>query len=288
MTPLRQRMIEEMHLRNYSKHSIAAYLSAVSRLANFYGRRPDRLSREQIRSFLVDLVEVKQVSWPYYQQVLAALRFFYRHVIRRGEVVEDIRGPRPAKTLPVVLSPAEVARFFRAIPSLKQRTILMIAYGAGLRVGEVVQLRLSDIDRERRVIHVRQGKGKKDRYTMLSPALAEMLDRYLWAARPEDLLFTTRRPDRPITTSTVQRYCLAARQAAGIDKQISPHTLRHSFATHLLEAGTDLRVIQVLLGHASPRTTAIYTHVSTDMIGKTCSPLDRLPGAEADVDTGDE
>jgi site-specific recombinase XerD len=263
-------------------------VSAVYRLANFYGRRPDRLSREEIRNFLVDLVEVKQVSWPYYQQLLAALRFFYRHVVRRGEVVEDIRGPRPAKTLPVVLSPAEVARFFRAIPSLKQRTILMLAYGAGLRVGEVVQLRLSDIDRQRRVIHVRQGKGKKDRYTMLSPALAEMLDRYLWAAQPEDLLFTTRRPDRPITPSTVQRYCIAARRAAGIDKQISPHTLRHSFATHLLEGGTDLRVIQVLLGHASPRTTAIYTHVSTAMIGKTCSPLDRLPSEEADADAGNE
>jgi integrase/recombinase XerD len=282
MTPLRKRMIEEMHLRNYSQHSIAAYVSAVYRLANYFGRRPDRLSREEIRAFLVDLVEEKRVSWPYYQQVLAALRYFYRHVVRRGEVVDDIRGPRPAKTLPVVLSPAEVARFFHAIPSLKQRTILMLAYGAGLRVSEVVQLRLSDIDRQRRVIHVRQGKGKKDRYTMLSPALLEMLDRYLWAAQPEDLLFTTRCQDRPITRSTVQRYCQMAQQAAGLDKRISPHTLRHSFATHLLEAGTDLRVIQVLLGHASPRTTAIYTHVSTALIGKTRSPLDRLPSAESD------
>jgi len=285
MTPLRQRMIEEMHLRNYSKHSIAAYVSAVYRLANHYGRSPDRLSREEIRDFLVDLVEEQHVSWPYYQQVLAALRYFYRHVVRRGEVVDDIRGPRPAKTLPVVLSPAEVARFFRAIPSLKQRTILMLAYGAGLRVGEVVQLRLSDIDRERRVIRIRQGKGKKDRYTLLSPALVDMLDRYLWAAQPQDLLFTTRRPDRPITPSTVQRYCLLARQAAGLDKRISPHTLRHSFATHLLEAGTDLRVIQVLLGHASPRTTAIYTHVSTALIGKIRSPLDRLPSAQLDAET---
>jgi integrase/recombinase XerD len=286
MTPLRQRMIEEMHLRNYSKHSIAAYVSAVYRLANHYGRRPDRLSREEIRAFLVDLVEEKRVSWPYYKQVLAALRYFYRHVVCRGEVVDDIRGPRPAKTLPVVLSPAEVARFFRAIPSLKQRTILMLAYGAGLRVGEVVELRLSDIDRERRVIRIRQGKNKKDRYTLLSPALIEMLDRYLWAAQPEDLLFTTRRPDRPITRSTVQRFCQAARQAAGLDKRISPHTLRHSFATHLLEAGTDLRVIQVLLGHASPKTTAIYTHVSTALIGKTRSPLDMLPSAEPDVESG--
>jgi integrase/recombinase XerD len=277
MTPLRRRMIEDMRMRNFSKHTIAAYVSAVYRLANHYHRSPDQLNREEIRAFLVDLVEQKQVSWPYYTQILAALRFFFRHVLRRGEVVEDVRGPRPEKRLPVVLSAEEVARFFKAIPSLKHRTILMLAYGAGLRIGEAVCVRISDIDRQRKVIRVQQGKGKKDRYAMLSPALLEMLDRYCWAARPEDLLFTTRFKDRPITDSTVQRACIQARQDAGIDKRISPHTLRHSFATHLLEAGTDLRVIQVLLGHASPKTTAIYTHVSTALIGKTVSPLDTLP-----------
>ena len=277
MTPLRQRMIEDMRMRDFSKHTIAAYVSAVYRLAQHYGRSPDRLDREQIRAFLLDLVEQKQVSWPYYKQVLAALRFFYRHVLRRGEVVEDIRGPRPQKRLPVVLSAREVAQFFKAIPSLKHRTILMLAYGAGLRIGEAVRVRVADIDRQRQVLRVQQGKGKKDRYTLLSPALLEMLDRYCWAAQPQDLLFTTRFKDRPITDSTVQRVCIQAQKEAGIDKRISPHTLRHSFATHLLEAGTDLRVIQVLLGHASPRTTAIYTRVSTALIGKTGSPLDALP-----------
>lgn len=277
MTPLRERMIEDMKMRNYSEHTIAAYVSGVYRLAMFYHKSPDQLGREEIRAFLVDLVDKKKVAWSYYKQVLAALRFFYRHVLRRGEVVEDVRGPRPAKRLPVVLSVAEVARFFKAIPSLKHRTILMLAYGAGLRIGEAVRVRVSDIDRERKVLRVEQGKGKKDRYTVLSPALLEILDRYCWAARPEDLLFTTRFRDRPITDSTVQRVCVQARKDAGIDKQISPHTLRHSFATHLLEAGTDLRVIQVLLGHASPKTTAIYTHVSTALIGKTRSPLDALP-----------
>lgn len=277
MTPLRKRMIEDMRMRNFSKHTIAAYISAVSRLANHYHRSPDKLGREEIRAFLVDLVEQKHVSWPYYKQVLSALRFFYRYVLRQGEVVEDIRGPRRERKLPIVLSVQEVARFFKAIPSLKHRTILMLAYGAGLRIGEAVRVRLSDIDRERKVLHVRQGKRKKDRQTLLSPGLLEILDRYCWAARPEDLLFTTRFKDRPITDSTVQRVCVQARKDAGIDKQISPHTLRHSFATHLLEAGTDLRVIQELLGHASPRTTAIYTHVSTALIGKTVSPLDALP-----------
>lgn len=277
MTPLRRRMIEDMRMRDFSEHTIAAYVSAVYRLANYYHRSPDKLEREEIRAFLVDLVEQKQVSWPYYKQVLAALRFLYRHVLRRGEVVEDVRGPRPQKRLPIVLSVQEVARFLRAVTSLKHRTILMLAYGAGLRIGEAVRVRLSDIDRERKVLRVQQGKGKKDRYTVLSPAMLEMLERYCWAARPEDLLFTTRFKDRPITDSTVQRVCIQAQKDAGIDKRISPHTLRHSFATHLLEAGTDLRVIQVLLGHASPKTTAIYTHVSTALISKTVSPLDRLP-----------
>jgi site-specific recombinase XerD len=270
-------MIEDMRIRNYSEHSIAAYVSAVYRLAAYHHRSPDQLDRDEIRAFLVDLVEQKRASWPYYKQVLAALRFLYRHVLRRGEVVDDIRGPRSEKRLPVVLSAEEVARFFKAIPSLKHRTILMLAYGAGLRIGEAVRVRLTDIDRQRKLIRVAQGKGKKDRYTMLSSALLEMLDRYCWAARPEDLLFTTRFKDRPITESTMQRVCIQARSDAGIDKRISPHTLRHSFATHLLEAGTDLRVIQVLLGHASPKTTAIYTHVSTALIGKTVSPLDKLP-----------
>ena len=277
MTPLRQRMIEDMKIRDYSSHTTAAYVSAVYRLAAFYHKSPDKLGREEVRAFLVDLVDQKKVTWAYYKQVLAALRFLYRHVLRQGEVVEDVRGPRPEKRLPVVLSKDEVARFFKAIPSLKHRTILMLAYGAGLRIGEAVQVRVSDIDRQRKVLRVQQGKGKKDRYTVLSPALLEMLDRYCWAARPEDLLFTTRFKDRPITDSTVQRVCIQAQKDAGLDKRVSPHTLRHSFATHLLEAGTDLRVIQVLLGHASPKTTAIYTHVSTALIGKTVSPLDALP-----------
>lgn len=277
MTSLRKRMIEEMQIRNYSERTIAVYVSAVYRLATFYHKSPDKLDREDIRAFLVDLVEEKKVSWSYYKQILAALRYFYRYVLRRGEVVDDIRGPRSQKTLPVVLSVAEVARFFKAIVSLKHRTILMTAYGAGLRVGEAVQLRVSDIDSQRMVIRVRQGKGKKDRYTMLSTALLEMLRRYWWAARPEDLMFTTRSKDRPITRSTVQRVCKQAQKDAGISKDITPHTLRHSFATHLLESGTNLRVIQVLLGHASPQTTAIYTRVSTELIGKTVSPLDVLP-----------
>ncbi len=170
----------------------------------------------------------QKVAWAYYKQALAALRYFYRYVVRQGEVVEDVLGPRSEKKLPVVLSPAEVARFFHAIPSLKYRTVLMIAYGAGLRISEAIAVRLADIDRERQVLRVRQGKGKKDRYTTLSPALLAMIDRYCWAAQPEDLLFTTRWKDRPITDSTLQRAGKAAQQAAGLDKATiarSPITL---------------------------------------------------------------
>lgn len=161
MTPLRQRMIEDMKIRDYSAHTVAAYVSAVYRLAKYHHKSPDKLGREEIRTFLVDLVEQKKVTWPYYKQVLAALRFLCRHVLHRGEVVEDVRGPRPEKRLPVVLSVHEVARFFKAIPSLKHRTILMLAYGAGLRIGEAVRVRLSDIDRERKVIRGTRPHGAR-------------------------------------------------------------------------------------------------------------------------------
>ncbi len=262
MSPLRKRMIEDMKIRDYSEHTISAYVSAVYRLAAFYHKSPDKLGREEVRAFLVDLVEDKKVSWPYYRQVLAALRFLYRHVLRRGEVVEDVRGPRPEKKLPIVLSVEEVSRFFKALPSLRHRTILMLAYGAGLRVGEAVRVRLADIDRQRKVLRVSQGKGKKDRYTILSPAMLEMLDRYCWAARPEDLLFTTRSKDRPIAVSTVQGVCKQAQRDAGIDKTITPHTLRHSFAIHCVKRGMTIERLQKILGHSSPTTTSVYLQYS--------------------------
>jgi integrase/recombinase XerD len=197
-------------------------------------------------------------------------------VLEQGELVEDIRAPRPERRLPVVLSFEEVHRFFAAIPSFKHRTLLMFAYAAGLRVSEAARVRVSDIDSQRMVIRVVLGKRKKDRYTILSPLLLEMLRHYWWAARPKDYLFPGRGKSGHVTSSSVQRACLDAQAASGLAKEVTPHTLRHSFATHLLEAGTDLRVIQVLLGHASPRTTALYTHVSTKLISQTRSPLELL------------
>ncbi|MCE9591259.1 MAG: site-specific integrase [Planctomycetes bacterium] len=276
MTPLRQRMIEEMELRNFAPRTVALYVENAARFAKHFGKSPELLGEEHVRQYLVYLVEERKLAWGTYNQALAALRYLYRWVLKRGDVVRDIRGPRRVRRLPVVLSPDEVRRFFAGVGSYKHRMILMTAYSAGLRVSEATHLRVTDIDSERMVIRVCQGKRNKDRYTVLSPVLWEMLRHYCWAARPVSFLFPGRSPQQPVSASQVQRACKVAQAAAGIDKEVSPHTLRHSFATHLLEAGTDLRVIQALLGHSSPQTTALYTRVSTKLIGGTPSPLDLL------------
>ena len=284
MSPLRKRMIQEMELRNYAPKTIRLYVNNVARFARYFGTSPERLGSEQVRRYLLYVLEERKVAWGTYNQALAALRFLYRWVLRRGEVVQDLRCPRPERKLPVVLSLDEVRRFFAAVTSYKHRMILMTAYSAGLRISETVQLRVEDIDSQRMVIRVVHGKGKKDRYTILSPVVLTLLRHYWWAARPIDYLFPGRSLARPISVSKVQHACVEARAKAGIPKLISPHTLRHSFATHLLEAGTDLRTLQVLLGHSSLRTTALYTHVSTEHIAKIRSPFDTLTGPEGGRD----
>jgi site-specific recombinase XerD len=280
-------MIEEMELRNFAPKTVDLYVDNVARFAKHFGKSPEVLGEEEVRQYLVYLVEEKKQAWGTYNQALAALRYLYRWVLKRGEVIHDIRGPRRVRRLPVVLSPEEVGRFFANVVSYKHRMVLMTAYSAGLRISEVLNLQINDIDSERMVIHVRQGKRNKDRYTVLSPVLWEMLRHYCWAARPVRYLFPSRHSlHKPMGDNQVQQACKEAQAAAGIDKNISPHTLRHSFATHLLEAGTDLRVIQVLLGHSSPQTTALYTRVSTKLIGKTQSPLDLLGMPKKDQPNG--
>jgi integrase/recombinase XerD len=276
MTPLRKRMIESLELRGMSPKTVRLYVDCVARFARHFGRSPDTLGSEEVRTYLLHLVNERKIAWSSYKQALSALRYFYRWVLDRGEVVQDIRAPRPERRLPVVLSFEEVHRFFAAIPSFKHRTILMLSYAAGLRISEAASLRVADIDSQRMVIRIVQGKRKKDRYTLLSPLMLQMLRHYWWAARPTHYLFPGRGQNGYVRSSTVQRACIDAHQRAGLAKDVTPHTLRHSFATHLLEAGTELRVIQELLGHASPRTTAIYTHVSTKLIAQTKSPLDLL------------
>jgi integrase/recombinase XerD len=276
MTPLRRRTIEDMILRNFAPKTIQSYIWCIARFARYFNSSPEHLGPEHVRTYLLYIVQERRVSLSNYKQVRSALRFLYRVTLGRDDVPQGIPPVKQPRALPVVLSPDEVVRFFKAVRNIKHRAILMTAYAGGLRVSEVASLRVTDIDSQRMVIHVRRGKGQKDRYVMLSPRLLEMLRLYWKAVRPRDYLFPGANVDRPITTASIQKVCQRARKAAGMGKKITAHTLRHSFATHLLEAGTDLRTIQVLMGHNSFSTTARYVHVATASLPSVKSPLDRL------------
>ena len=281
MTPLRRRMVEDMRLRNLATRTIETYVDRVAAFARHFSTSPEHLGSEHIRAYLLHLVE-EGASWPRFNQTRSALRFLYRTTLKRPWVDDGVVCPRVPRKLPVVLSPEEVARFFAAVDNLKHRAILMTAYSAGLRLSEVVALRVADIDSHRMVLRVRQGKGRKSRDVMLSPRLLAVLRRYWQAERPRDYLFPGARADRHISPRSVQKICQAALIVSGLKKRVSLHALRHSFATHLLEAGTDLRTIQVLLGHNHLSTTARYTHVSTERLRSTRSPLDGLPLPEGE------
>ena len=276
MTPLRRRMIDDMTLRNFSKATINAYVRAVARFAAHFHCSPDRLGREHLRSYLLHLLNDQHVSHSYYTLTRCALRFFYRETLGRDDVPASLAPVKQPRSLPVVLGPDELVRFFAAVKNLKHRALLMTAYAAGLRVSEVSRLHVTDIDSDRMVIRVRAGKGRKDRYVMLSPRLLEILRAYWKATRPANFLFPGATPDQPLTTGSIRKVCSRACLAAGLGKHVTVHTLRHSFATHLLESGTDLRTIQVLLGHNSFSTTARYVHIATASIPSTQSPFDRL------------
>lgn len=277
MTPLRQRMIEDMRVRNLARKTQVAYVSQVARFARHFGKSPELLGPEEVRAYQVYLVNEKRVSWSIFNQTVCALRFLYRVTLRRDWAIEHIPFPRQERKLPVALSPSEVARVFAAVANIKHRTLLMTAYAAGLRTSEVVRLRVDDIDSERMVIRIRQSKGRKDRYVMLSSRLPALLREYCKAVRPRQWLFPGSRPDRPIDITIVQRAAQKAGREAGLKKSVTVRMLRHSFATHLLEAGSNVRVIQVLLGHRSLQTTARYTHVSASTLCATSSPFDLLP-----------
>jgi site-specific recombinase XerD len=256
------------------------------RIANFaqhFRAAPDRLGPEHIREYQLFLVQRKKASWAVFNQAVCALRFFYHHTLHRNWMIEHIPYPRHEQKLPLVLSPAEVAAVFEATGNLKHRTILMTIYAAGLRVSELTNLQVADIDSQRQVICVHQGKGRKDRQVMLSPKLLELLRIYWTGYRPTLWLFPGKLPERPISRGTVFTICRRAGAAAHLSKPISPHTLRHCFATHLLEDATDLRRIQILLGHRNLKTTARYLHVSNLAVRTTVSPLDRLPAADNHV-----
>jgi integrase/recombinase XerD len=275
MTPLRQRMIEDLKLRNLSPNTQEAYVRAVAKLAQHYGKSPDVLDKSEVRAYLVHLAE-QRASPSLFNQVRCALQFFYRVTLGRNWVLDGIVCAKTEKTLPVVLSRDEVTQFLRAVRRPKYRALFMTAYATGLRVSELVALRAEDIDSRRMVIRVRQGKGKKDRYVMLSPMLLAELRAYWKTAHPTTWLFPGRNPGQPMSRRLVNLACCRTARRAGIRKKVTPHTLRHSFATHLLDAGTDIRTIQALLGHRSLRTTALYTYVSMQKVVSTRSPLDML------------
>src|SRR6202163_168275 len=265
ISPLRRRMIEDMTIRKLSPKTQQGYIRTIKNLAAFLGRSPDKASFEDVRRFQLHVAQ-SGVGTGAFNAIVAALRFFFRVTLKRSDIIEHTAFLHAPRKLPVVLSPDEVARFLDAAPGLKYKAALSVAYGAGLRVSEVVALKISDIDSERMVIRIEQGKGNKDRYVMLSPHLLELLRAWYNVARPHGWLFPGMNPVNPMSARQFRRACDTAAQMAEIRKQVSPHTLRHSFATHLLEQNTDIRVIQVLLGHAKLDTTALYTRVATKTI----------------------
>ena len=282
MTPLRRRMIQDMQLRNYALNTQKSYIEKIELFAKYFGTSPEHLGLEEIRRYQMYLVFEKKVSISQLRQFIAAARFLYRRTLRRDWAVEHIGYPKRDKKLPEVLTQGEVARVLCALSNHKHRTILMTMYAAGLRVSEVVALLARDIDSQRMVIAVRRANGRKDRYVMLSARLLKTLREYWSVCQPAKYLFPARGACRPMATRTVYRVVRKAATLAGITKHVSPHTLRHCFATHLYEAGVDLRTIQALLGHQSIKTTARYTYISPHAIRSTCSPLDFLEGIEGE------
>jgi integrase/recombinase XerD len=278
MTILRQRMTEDMRIRNLSSHTQASYLQQVSQFARYFGKSPDKLGAEDIRAYQLYLTTVRELATSSINIAIAALRFFYRTTLKRDWTYEEVLPlPKKPQKLPVVLSPQEVEHFLGCVKRLKARVILTACYAAGLRISEAVRLQPACIDSKRMVIRVVQGKGQKDRYVMLSVRLLEILRRYYKSERPKDWLFPGQYPGHPISTGAIEDACQKGRRISGISKPVTPHSLRHAFAVHMLEAGTDLRTIQLLLGHRSLATTARYLRIATNKVCANSSPLDLLP-----------
>jgi integrase/recombinase XerD len=276
MTLLRQRMLEDLRIRNYAPTTVKCYIRLVAEFAQHFHKPPDQLGPEEIRSWQLFLLNERRVKLSTYIQAVCALRFFYQNTLHRKVEIERIPLPRYEKKLPVILSKAEVKTLLEAPRNLKHRAMLATMYGAGLRVSEVASLKVSDLDRERHVIWVRGGKGHKDRQVMLAEPLREVLAAYWRWKRPTEWLFPGRDPSCPIDRTSIFGACKKAVRRAGIAKPVHPHSLRHAFATHLLDDGVNLLVIQKLLGHAHLKTTARYLHLSNSALSSIRSPLEML------------
>jgi site-specific recombinase XerD len=280
MTPLRQRMLDDMSIRNLAENTKLSYVQQVVCFARHFGCSPEQLGPDQVREYQRYLTNDRHLTAGSVGIATAALRFLYRVTLKRDWAPDDIPMPKKPFRLPVVLSQQEVVLFLSSVVALKHRTILTTLYAAGLRVSEATHLRVTDIDSQRMMLRVDQGKFRKDRYVMLSPCLLDALRAYWKVVRPKPWLFPGDIPGRPITRDAVGQACEKARRASGITKPITPHSLRHAFATHLLESGTDVRTIQLLLGHRSLATTSRYLKIATSTVCATTSPLDLLPKIE--------
>jgi site-specific recombinase XerD len=278
-------MIEDMQLRNLSTGTQKVYLHYITGLARFYQTSPEHLSLEELREYQLYLMNERQYSAESVNHFVVSAKFLYNVTLETPWAEDALPRCRVPHKLPVVLSATEVSEFFQHVCTIRYRAALMTAYGAGLRVSEVVALQIGDIDSQRNLIRVRQGKGKKDRYAMLSARLLEVLRCWFRSQHPagqrpkvspEDWLFPGWRKGRHMNTASLQTVCREAARAAGLSKRVTVHTLRHSFSTHLLENGADIRIIQVLLGHSRIETTARYTQVSSPLVAATVSPLDNL------------
>ena len=286
MTPLRRRLLEDMGIRNLADNTQSAYLQQIIAYSNHFHRPPEELGPEAVRAYQVYLTQTRMLSPSSVSVATGALRFLYKVTLKRDWAVDEIPMPKRPFKLPVILSREEVMHFLDSIHGIKHRAILMTAYAAGLRISDgprpapVTHLKVTDIDSQRMMLRVDQGKGRKDRYVMLSPRLLELLRMYWKVGRPTHWLFPGDVAGQPITRGAVEQACQKAHRACGITKPITAHSLRHAFATHLLEAGTDVRTIQLLLGHRSLATTSRYLKVATSTICATASPFDVLPVIE--------
>ena len=278
MTPLRQRMLEDMRIRNLAVNTQEAYVQQVSLFARYFNQSPERLGPEQIRAYQVYLTTEKKLAPGSILIAVSALRFLYKVTLKKDWTFDAIiPAPQKPQTLPVVLSPEEVLQFLACVASRKHRAILTTCYGAGLRISECIALTVPAIDSKRMVVRVEQGKGMKDRYVMLSPKLLAILRQWWQVERSRHWLFPGEMPDQHISRSAVELECQKAQRICKIAKPITPHSMRHAFAVHLLEQGTDVRTIQLLLGHRSLATTAKYLRIATSKVCSTSSPLDLLP-----------
>jgi integrase/recombinase XerD len=276
MTPLRQRFLDDLTLRNYAPRTVETYIACVAAFAQHFGQSPEQLGAEEIRRYQLHLVHVKHASWSTFNQTVCALRLLYGVTLGRPQLVTMIPFGKRPRRLPAVLSRGEVVQLFAALPTNRLRLLVRAAYACGLRISEVVGLRVADIDSQRMVLHVRQGKGRKERLVPLSPLLLQELRAYWQRYRPADWLFAGQKAERPLCIGTVQRAFAKVVRRLRWSKKVSMHTLRHSYATHQLEAGVDVVTLQRLLGHRSLQTTALYLHVSTAQLQRAPSPLDAL------------